>query len=110
MGYPMTWKRLLHRNGLTDGDYTTAPQMWGKRVNTRDKGMLETDDALLAVVAPSLRERVEQYDRQSRNFAGDLRRLELDARDEGAVCAEVARRTGIEADTVAAVLAEFMAF
>lgn len=41
---------------------------------------------------------------------GDLRRLEEDTVDEKATCLYISRKTGIDVETVAAVLKEFMAW
>lgn len=84
MGYPMTFQRVVNRNGLKDGSYEYPPSMWfGDAEGLRKRAML---------------------------LAGDLRRLENDALDEQAICGHIADRTGIDRDTVAAVLKEFISW
>lgn len=102
MGYPMTWQRLVSRNGLQEGDYDELPFQWAVRVNTNRE-----DDGITAV-GKIRRERLREYERQVSMLVGDVRRLERDAKDEGAVCAYIAHRTGVAADNVAAVLKEFI--
>lgn len=41
-------------------------------------------------------------------LAGDLRRLEQDIVDEGAICRDIACRSGLDEEIVAAVLKEFV--
>jgi DNA-binding NarL/FixJ family response regulator len=105
MGYPMTWQRVVNRNGLADGSYDAVPAAWAP-------GNVEKNVHAQAVssVLEWRRERLEALAHKARMLAGDLRRLELDSVDEGATCKEIARRTGIDVDTVAAVLKEFMSW
>jgi hypothetical protein len=79
MGYPMTWKRFVNRNGLEDGDYENLPARWRSSINAQGARMI----------------------------VGDLRRLERDAQDECGLAMQIARRTAIDLDLVAAVLKEF---
>lgn len=118
MGYPMTFRRVLHRNGFVDGDYTDPPERHRLRVNIDEPGLMTkangdpafADDAEFFVAMGSIwRERLKTYDTALRALSGDLRRLEQDTVDEGSLCQQIVLRTGIDADTVAAVLAEFMA-
>jgi hypothetical protein len=109
MGYPMTFRRFVNRNGLADGDYGAAPQRHEKRVITNvTEGTLMTDQETLLARGPSWARRVDEYEAAARMLAGDLRRLELDAVDEGAICKLIAHRTGIDTNVVAAVLKEFV--
>lgn len=103
MGYPMTWQRIVRRNLLTDGDYGKAPIGWACDVN------MNTDLSALGhqTILEVRRERLLRYEQSARMLAGDLRRLERDAQDEQNICREVARRTGMDSDIVAAVLKEF---
>lgn len=103
MGYPMTWQRIVNRNGLADGDYGKAPDRWALNCN------MTKDPSLAAGMADHWRQELERKDRQIMTFAGDLRRLENDVRDEGIVCQRIAHRIQIEPDVVAAVLKEFFA-
>lgn len=121
MGYPMTWKRVVARNGLADGDYGTSPERWAARVNVQSREPLDPEmftgvpkDKREAATLDSTQslsnlraDRVVAYENAAKMLAGDLRRLELDALDERAVCIDIARRTAIEAEVVAAVLKEF---
>ena len=59
---------------------------------------------------PRACERLRRYEESMRLLLGDLRRLEADAVDEAAICTYIAHRTGIDADIVAAVLKEFIAW
>ena len=108
MGYPMTWRRLISRNGLVDGDYGIPPERLKANVNLKEKGLYEAWEVFDCHMAPHYRERIEDYQSWAADFAGDLRRLEKDARDEGAICQHIAARTGIYVDVVAAVLKEFL--
>lgn len=99
----MSWRRVVARNGLGDGDYGTPPLRWRNGVNVN-----ESEDGE-AAVGKARREKCEHYEAQASALAGDLRRLERDALDEGAICQLIADRTGIHADMVAAVLQEFLA-
>lgn len=102
MGYPMSWRRVISRNGLHEGDYASPPVGWQVHVNVR-----EQDDAVDRVAAVR-RERCLAYQRQASSLAGDLRRLEHDALDESAVCQSIVSKTGVAADDVAAVLQAFL--
>jgi hypothetical protein len=103
MGYPMTWKRVVNRNGLADGDYASSPLRHQARVNT------DPDPEYLADVAPYLAERVKSYEQAFKSLAGDLRRLEQDVQDEGEICRVISARTGVDdMSIVAAILKEFM--
>jgi hypothetical protein len=118
----MSWQRLINRNGLKDGDYGQAPERWASLTNTSAREPLppEAFDAVPegereAVVLNSTQslsnhraERVIRYENQAKSLAGDLRRLEKDIVDEGALCKEIARKVNMDADIVAAVLKEFV--
>lgn len=54
------------------------------------------------------RELVDGADGRWKMLMGDLARLRRDAIDENYVCEEIARRTGLDPDDVAAVLLAFM--
>lgn len=101
MGYPMTYRRVISRNSLPEGDYESIPHSLQTCVNVNPK-----DDGY-ADIGQVRRERLLQYEGQFRSLCGDLRRLERDAVDEKAVCEGIAMRTGIDVDTIAAVLLEF---
>lgn len=114
MGYPMTWRRLLNRNHLGDGDYGESPQYWrlfvrGKPVNR--EGFQEGVDIadVMQTMLDHQDEAAEQANARAAMFAGDLRRLERDTLDERLVCQEIARRLDFDPDVVAAVLKEWMA-
>lgn len=109
MGYPMTWKRVVSRNGLQDGDYTTPPQRHSKRVPTDpSEGSLASERETKLARYDLLAKRAEEYERAFCMLAGDLRRLELDAVDENAICLYISGRIGVDEGVVAAVLKEFM--
>ncbi len=84
MGYPMTWQRFIRRNRLTEGDYVVSPDAFWTGS--------------------------QEVPQRVRNMMGDLRRLEKDALDERAICVHIAKETGTDAETVAAVLKEFMSW
>jgi len=103
MGYPMTFQRIISRNGLADGDYEHPPSRWLLASPTT----IETDSKYTRII--------ELWGEQNRSlngrlqfFAGDLRRLEHDALDERAINAYIVSKTGVDADTVALVLRAFM--
>lgn len=113
----MTYRRVVNRNGLATGDY-------GARISTMNVGPGET---MVDLSPDDFNEGVDFIEVQRRHIAdlyneirridgcwsallGDLRRLERDAVDEKSVCAYVAQRTGIDAEVVAAVLKEFIAW
>lgn len=110
MGYPMTFRRLLNRNGLTEGNYghSGGPSLpWQIQVNLTHPGLLEPDK--LAVVQwPYAVDRLKRYESQAALLLGDLRRLESDTVDEGWICKTIASKTGVDPDTVAAVLKEWL--
>jgi hypothetical protein len=109
MGYPMTFRRVMNRNGLQDGDYTTPPERHARRVITNaTEATLQSEQETLIGRAPHWAKRVEEYEQVFKMLAGDLRRLERDAVDEYSICQRIAARTGINADVVAAVLKEFI--
>lgn len=97
MGYPMTFGRLLGRNGLKTGGY-------GTRMSTVN---LDGDSGLFARY---WREALIHSDSKWGLLLGDLRRLEADAVDERAICKHVSQSTGIDEDTVAIVIKEFMSW
>ena len=103
----MTWRRVIHRNALSDGDYLKAPLGWSLQVNVTDPGLGSMEE-LRGHVWPYLVIRAEGYERQAKNLAGDLRRLELDALDEGEICLAIERTTMVPSEVVAVVLQEFL--
>lgn len=112
MGYPMTYQRVIKRNRL-EGDYGT--RMSGMNTKPYDREMLkefnpEVDRIeVLLSHASMLGKEIDSLNSRWGVFMGDLRRLEQDAVDENAICAQIASRTGIENSVVAAVLKEFLA-
>jgi tetrahydromethanopterin S-methyltransferase subunit H len=111
MGYPMTFQRVVNRSGLGDGDYNTAPQRHQSRciTNATEASIASEEETMLAR-APIWADRVDEYEKAFKMLAGDLRRLQSDAVDEGATCIHIAGRTGLDAEIVAAVLKEFMSW
>lgn len=105
MGYPMTFQRLLNRNQIADGTYEAAPETWRPRVNLQVEVPAGAKDGVLEV----RRKQLIQYETQAKMLAGDLQRFLKDAVDERAVCTAIAERTQLDADTVAAVIKEFLA-
>lgn len=97
MGYPMTYQRVINRNGLATGDYNQVSERYAKRVNI-------TEPAAFTYVA----KRVEEYEKQATLLLGDLRRLENDTVDENQIAKQITRKTGIDSGIVAAVLREYM--
>lgn len=105
MGYPMTWQRVLRRNNLLSGGYATAPTGWDTQVNVNST----VDPHAALEILQAQRLRLLRYEKQATLLAGDMRRLEEDARDEQAICEHIAKRTLLGAAEVAAVLKEFFA-
>lgn len=87
MGYPMTWGRVLSRNLLT-GNYTRL-YGWGAVPLTNE--------------AAYPREVVSRL----KMICGDLRRLEQDSIDGKYATEIVARRAGVDSETVIKVLTAF---
>jgi hypothetical protein len=100
----MTWQRIINRNGLADGSYTTPPARWVIGVNTN---VMLQEDASKLTVFPHLVSRLTQYETQSKMFAGDLARLVDDSLDEKSICKWISDRTNVPPDAVAHVLKEF---
>jgi hypothetical protein len=108
MGYPMTLKRVLNRNGLLDGGYTEAPQRHRKGVVTDPSEATLTDEESTKLARfDSLAARCERYEQAFKTLAGDIRRLENDTLDEEAICLMISARTNVDKDDVAAVLKEY---
>ena len=110
----MTWQRLLNRNRLNTGDYTEVPEGWGTSGGATAWELLEKDSkeqiiAFFKTVQAHRDEEAGRRNKQVMMFAGDLRRLERDALDEGYICREIARRVGADPELVAAVLKEWLA-
>ena len=103
MGYPMTWARVINRNGLKEGDYDKAPWSWQVNLNL---DIASIDKYIQDEMPKKLRE----YEGRIKILVGDIRRLEKDAVDENVICKIVAQRTGIDANIVAAVIKEFMSY
>ena len=101
MGYPMTFRRFVCRNGLEDGDYGEPPGFAPVEPHPDAARVLSREE-----LAEMLRTTTEDYRRRAMSMAGDLRRLERDLVDERALCREITRRTGLSGDDVAAVLRE----
>jgi hypothetical protein len=115
MSYPMTYQRVIHRNGLHEGGYTDDPARRYSKVGPeyafpeRSKFAAEVDyEAILRGEIGNLRGEIDRLHGQRMSLLGDLRRLEADALDERAICQHIASRTGIDVETVAAVLQGFM--
>ena len=105
MGYPMTLKRFLNRNGLLDGSYDETPQRW-----RRTPPVTISDDSHVRALIQQWAGDVERWNGSMRLLIGDLRRLERDTLDEQAINANICRVTGIDQDTVAAVLRAYWDF
>jgi hypothetical protein len=105
----MTWKRVVNRNGLSDGDYSAPPQRHSKRVLTdATEASLASERETKLLRYDHLAKRVEEYEKAFCMLAGDIRRLEQDAVDESGICLSISNRVGVDADVVAIVLKEFM--
>lgn len=102
MSYPMTFKRFVNRNGMT-GDYGTRIST----VNLDQPGLLGQEH-FLTTMAPHWRDALLHIDMRWGCILGDLRRLEKDGQDEDAICKHIAERTGVDPETVAVVLKEFL--
>lgn len=118
MGYPMTFRRFLHRNGLDRGDYTDGgdyrnllrPTLQPFPAKERFLGC--TDERYVEMLHEHidlLGKAIKGWDQWRQQILGDLRRLEADSRDERALCQEVARSVGVDVEIVAAVLQAFIA-
>jgi hypothetical protein len=107
MGYPMTYDRVLRRNGLASGDYGSPdearPFPPESKFPSHEAYMRALENEIRM-----LRQDLARRNNKMRMLKGDLRRLETDARDESAICRHIVERTGADADTVAAVLKAFI--
>ena len=107
MGYPMTWQRIVNRNALGKGDYSD-PGEHSCRVNLGSKGGIATMEEFYETMGPHYVERLTQYEGRFKMLLGDIRRFEIDSLDESAVCSRITQMTGIDQDSVAAVLKSFL--
>lgn len=111
MGYPMTYRRVVNRNRLV-GDY--GARMSGINTKPWDHELLaklnENVDRVEVLLShcETLDREIDSLNGRWSAIVGDLRRLEADTLDEHA-CARIADRVGCDADTVAAVLGEWIA-
>ena len=109
MGYPMTYQRVIQRNGLYEGPAFVHLNLvpW-----TRDTlAKFNPDVDRISLLLDRDREWSETVTQMVKHLAAikdDLRRLERDAVDEKSVCRLIHLRTGVPLDVVAGVLAEFM--
>ena len=109
MGYPMTYQRVVNRNQiLKGGDYAQAPLIVFHAPTIMPDYIDDPNVNKRAFEAA--REELERANSMIRMVNGDLRRLERDAVDENATCVRIAQRTGIDEETVAAVLKEFFSW
>ena len=104
MGYPMTYDRVIRRNGLDQGDYLDSGKVpWPAiRFNPTEQAVIAAP-GLAAAALSNVRSSVA-------NLLGDLRRFERDSLDENplGVIARISKRTGVSFDDTAAVIREFM--
>ena len=63
-----------------------------------------------SLMHPTIVEAFKRNDSSWMMLLGDLRRLEADVIDEQGICQHIASRIGVDTDTVAAVLKEFVSF
>jgi len=105
MGYPMTYRRVINRNRLAEGGYQhEAHRSIAMTSEARER--LETWRSVAESAYDELNRRIDQ----DNLIRGDLRRLEADTVDERTTAFHIATRTGIDVETVAAVLKEFIAW
>jgi hypothetical protein len=122
MGYPMTFRRLVARNGLQDGGYGKPPGDWSNFTTelvsaSFDKplcGMKDTEaleEAYRSLWKFKNEERKQLHSKISA-LAGDLRRLERDSIDEQAIVDYIIHRLGYEInrDDIAAIIRFFFEF
>ena len=114
MGYPMTWRRVIGRNGLHKGGYDDAGQH-KVCMNMGIVGIVKPDVPMeiqlrnvYASMGPDYVRHIETNENNWKILLGDIRRLEADVADEKTICRHIATRTGVDPDTVATVLKEFM--
>lgn len=113
MGYPMTYQRVIHRNGLSAGDYDSRTSDMGGEITIPVKADFRPGVDYEEVLKDLLRHQNENLERAKggrQMLLGDLRRLELDALDERAHVQYIAQRLGADPDLVAAVIREFMSW
>jgi hypothetical protein len=116
MGYPMTYSRILDRNGLKDGDYDTPPERWFLNAPATAWSIMENRSSKEEILAHGkhleeiYKEHCKRVQGRITMLTGDLRRLEKDTLDEGTTVQTIAAQTGVDTDTVAAVLRAFIAW
>lgn len=107
MGYPMTFRRVLSRNGLVGGGYEAIPDPKpfpeAGKFNEGVDYVAVLRDQIVHLEGELTKARCDRA-----NLLGDLRRLEQDALDERGICGDIALRLKLQPDMVAAVLREFM--
>jgi hypothetical protein len=110
MGYPMSYQRVIHRSGLQTGGYGDLPVYLNRTVLEGGHTDAVTEDEAWLSRRPFIIESVKALEGRWSMLLGDLRRMETDTLDERATCEHIATRTGIDAEIVAAVLKDFMAW
>ncbi len=109
MGYPMTYKRVVNRNSLAEGGYVAGGVPTRRWTATREKFNADVDyEGVLVDQIDRLYESLAASENRLNLIRGDLRRLEADTVDENVICQVIANRTGVEVDSVAAVLKAWM--
>lgn len=109
----MTYQRVIKRNRLSDGDYQQPPAAWHSSGTAIVDPQTLEKDALIHVIdfwKKAINDQAASFNGRLGQLAGDLRRLERDAVDEGSVNAYIAERTGLDREVVAAVLKEFISW
>lgn len=107
MGYPMTWRRVMDRNRVRDGDYGDVP-FTCPLVSIQPSWIPEASEHQLAGLAETFQEENAKQKARVGQLLGDLRRLERDTLDEKATVVVIADQTGVDPDDVAAVLRAFL--
>lgn len=98
----MTYRRVVSRNGLTQGDYGKADLTHWPLININNK------PEALAAFLPEVSKYIQDLQSRLGLLLGDLRRLEHDTQDEGSIARQIQQRTGIDSGVIAAVLKEYI--
>lgn len=106
MGYPMTYKRVVGRNRLDDGNWHSS----GSGVAWRSIDDYTVGEAigLAQTLLMGWNDAAKRHNQRVAMLLDDMDRLRRDTLDEGSVCELIAQRTGVDAEVVAAVLKEWL--
>lgn len=107
MGYPMSFRRILDRNNLHDGDYGNPPLRWNQGIAGPVTVLVDDAEGLMKVLLVE-QEKLRNLMSKLSLLAGDIRRFKHDAVDEDYICKYIADELHLDEETVAMVIRKFM--